>query len=564
MKQKTLAASLLVLLALLMPATAPTTTNAVGLSQQEPPVQPAEPPLEPGGFIRVEGTQLTRLGQPVVIKGVNYYPRGRPWAEMWDSWSGPQIEHELRLARDELGINAVRVLVPYDIDREKAILRLRELTQIAGSLDMRLLVALFDFEDHFPSPGSRDEERHFRYLRDIIGNFAGDDRIFAWDLHNEPDHYPTWKRGNADAVLTWLGRMADEVHRIAPNHLVTVGMGQYNNLWQPGPDGRRVVDYSDVVSVHIYNAPDTARQLYELRQHTNKPILLQEFGWPSGPRCVLREYSEGTQEWVYRTILEGSQGQVAGVFAWTLRDYHAGPTIRWDTREEYYGLYRPDDTLKPAGEVYRDYPSVPLPSLTSTSLPLTVANISPPGGSFAPKPVPESAYHVKDWFRIAWERLGGRGMFGLPLGEAFIRPSDQRVVQYFEAAVLEFYPEGGGPAPDDLTKTTRAMRVIQPIDLGHAYTAGREFPQHAVVPEGGRRFGETGYTLSGDFRRFYEGAYGEWRLGAPISEELVEEINGVPTRVQYFQKGSLEVNPTTGVIQFGQLGRWLYNQNCGQ
>jgi hypothetical protein len=108
------------------------------------------------------------------------------------------------------------------------------------------------------------------------------------------------------------------------------------------------------------------------------------------------------------------------------------------------------------------------------------------------------------------------------------------------------------------------MRLIKPVDLGYAYTAGREFPQRATVPEGGRRFGETGYTLSGEFRRFYEGAYGEWRLGAPISEELVEEINGVPTRVQYFQKGSLEVNPTTGVIQFGQLGRWLYNQNCGQ
>jgi hypothetical protein len=36
----------------------------------------------------------------------------------------------------------------------------------------------------------------------------------------------------------------------------------------------------------------------------------------------------------------------------------------------------------------------------------------------------------------------------------------------------------------------------------------------------------------------------------------------VPTRVQYFQKGSLEVNPETGVIQLGQLGRWLYNNQC--
>jgi hypothetical protein len=454
------------------------------------------------------------------------------------------------------------VLLPYDLSREQTITRLREVVQIAGNNDMRVMVALFDFENHFPAPGSADEARHMRYLQDLIGNFAGDDRIFAWDLHNEPDHYPAWQEGKADEVLTWLGRMADEVHRLAPNHLVTVGMGKYYNLWRPGPDGRRPVDYSDVVSVHIYNAPDTERQLYELRQHTDKPILLQEFGWPSGPGCVLTEYNEATQDWVYRTILQAAEGRVAGVVAWTLRDYHAGPTYRWDSREEHYGLYRPDDSLKPAGETFRAYGSVPLPSWTQSDLPLTRGGIDPPRGALSPLYVEESGHYVKRWFRIAWERLGGRGTFGLPLGEAFVRPSDQRVVQYFEAAVLEYQPERGGENFGDLSKQARALRVIQPVDLGHAYTGGRDFPAPEQISHDARYFSETGHTLRGDFLRFYEGARGEWRLGAPISEEMVEEIGGVPTRVQYFQKGSLEVNPTTGVIQFGQLGRWLYNQQC--
>ncbi len=564
MKQgQTLPLIVLLLVPLVLTAMLPTRP---AFAQESPPVAEPDPPLEPGGFIAVEGNQLTRLGQPVQIKGVNYYPQWRPWAEMWHAWDAHQIEHEWRQGRDVLGINAVRILVPYDLERDTTITRLRELVQIAGELDLRLIVTLFDFHNEFPLAGSAEEQRHFNYLEDLIGNFAGDDRIMAWDLHNEPDHYPAWQvEGKAQQVLSWLGRMADHVHRLAPNHLVTVGMGQYNNLWQPGPDGRRVIDYSDVVSVHIYNAADTERQLYELRTHTDKPILLQEFGWPSGPQCILREYNEETQAWVYRTMLEAAQGEVAGVVAWTLRDFHAGPTMRWDTREEHYGLFRPDDSLKPAAEAFGAYPSEPLPSLTESVWPLTVENADPPGGVRAPILIEGTAYYVKDWFRIAWEESGGQGMFGLPLGDAFVRPEDGIVVQYFEAAVLEYNPNHGSPLPEDWSRSARARRLIQPVDIGVRYihSQGRAFPQAERVPEGGRRFSETGYSIQGEFRKFYEGSYGEWRLGAPLSEELVEEINGVPVMVQYFQRGRLEMNPDTGVIQYGQLGSWLHTQRCG-
>lgn len=524
----------------------------------------AQQPLEPGGFIQANGSQLTRLGQPVQLKGVNYYPQGRPWAEMWKAWDGPQIARELQLGRDQLGINAIRVLLPYKIPRENAVTRLTELAQIAGNLDMRLIVTLFDFEDNFPSPGSADEHRHIRYLEGLLPNFAGDDRIMAWDLHNEPDNYPTWQEGEVDRVLVWLSRMAVQVKQLAPNHLVTVGLGHVHNLWLPGPDGQRVVDYSDFISMHTYNAADAERQIYELRTYTDKPIVLGEFGWPSGPGCELRDYNESTQEWVYRTMLQAAEVQgAAGVIAWTLRDYHSGPTIRWDTREEHYGLFRFDDSLKPAAEAFIAYAAPPLPSAVQTNMELTRSGLNTPGGSFAPRQVEGTNYYVKGWFRIAWERLGGRGTFGLPLGEAFVRPSDQRVVQYFEAAVLEYRPENGGGADwDEKSKLARALRLIRPVDIGHAYTMGRAFPQHEEIPHDARRFAETGYTIHGEFREFYEGAYGEWRLGAPVSEELFEEINDVTIRVQYFQRGRLEQDPTTGEFRFGQLGSWAYALHC--
>src|SRR5207244_3141572 len=62
----------------------------------------------PGNFIQAAGGQLTYQGKSIQIKGVNYYPQWRPWGAMWKGWDGPQVERELRAARDQLGINTVR------------------------------------------------------------------------------------------------------------------------------------------------------------------------------------------------------------------------------------------------------------------------------------------------------------------------------------------------------------------------------------------------------------------------------------------------------------------------
>ena len=69
----------------------------LGREIDQPLLQPEG--LTPGGFILAEGSQLTRLGQPVIIKGVNYYPQGRPWREMWQRWDAHQIEQFRRAYR---------------------------------------------------------------------------------------------------------------------------------------------------------------------------------------------------------------------------------------------------------------------------------------------------------------------------------------------------------------------------------------------------------------------------------------------------------------------------------
>ncbi len=514
--------------------------------------------LNPGGFIKAEGSRLIYQGNSIQLKGVNYYPKGRPWMEMWSNWKGKLIEQELTLAKAQLGINSVRILLPYSIRGladmgkvNKGLLKeLREMLQIAGNLDLRLIITLFDFYEDFPEQGSKDEWQNLNYLNALIGPFVNDERILAWDIHNEPDHYDLWNEGKAARVQTWLGRMADRVHQLDPNHLVTVGMGKSPNLWQPGPDGRSALDYSDLISVHIYNAADAERQIYELRMKVNKPILIEEFGWPTGPRCAVKGYTEEAQEKAYQTLLPAVEGQVVGVFAWTLRDYEPGPTLRWDSHEEHYGLFRPDDTLKPAALVFQAFGSSPLTNGTKTNLPLTSDGAGPPRGWAAPKFIPESGYYVKGWFRRAWELFGGRNGFGLPLSEAFTRKEDGRVVQYFEAAVLEFHPEGaGGPTFQTLDPLQQTMRMISFQDIGSNFAANRGFTP-------------GGHKLAAEFSPFYAGAYGPWRLGEPSSDLLTEEINGGAKSVQYFQRGRLELNPTSKAIQYGLLGTWAWQNQC--
>jgi hypothetical protein len=440
----------------------------------------AAPPSDRGGFIKAEGGQLTRLGRPVQLKGVNYYPQGRPWSEMWYLWDGPQVERELRHARVHLGINVVRVLLPYEVSESgsrrgkvtpEMLGWLREMVQIAGKLDMRVIVALFDHHEEFPAAGTREAEEQLGYLHTVVGNFIGDDRIMAWDVHNEPDHYRMWKeQGRSQEVLDWLGRMADELHRLAPNHLVTVGMGQYQNFLVRGPDGRRPIDYSDVVSLHNYNSGDMARQIDELRAASGKPVLVGEFGWPTGPRCRVQGYTEAEQARVYAQALEQAEGRAAGVLAWTLRDYDVGPSRRWDTREEHYGLIRADGSFKPAAEALKRYLVDALPAQYSTDLPLTSYGPNIPGGMRAPLLVEGSGVYVKGPFRRAWALLGGQGRFGLPVSEAyqwFDAKGREHVEQYFEHALLELDPEAPGrPGFAELTEEEQIKRHVKIRALG--------------------------------------------------------------------------------------------------
>lgn len=539
--------------------------------------QPAE--LPPGGFIQVAGSQFTRQGQPVPIVGgyyeVPYYsPR-----DFWFFWDSTRIAHDLTLAHEQSGINAVMVRLPYDVGdvapegylTEELALRIRELIQVAGKLNMRVIITLFDGYDAFPMPGRRSEYENIKYLTQLVNNFGSDERVIGWNVYYRPDRHSLWRSGEQERVISWLVRMADQLQHLAPNQLVMVSLDDYRNTWKPDFDGHVLLDHVDAVMLRRSTAADVLKDAAKIRERTDKPILLYDYGHASGPPCRTRDNTEQQQAAVHGEMLEMlDKGQVAGAILRTIIDTHSGRSGDWDNKDFYYGLFRSDYTAKLVSAAMLAHGIPALPNVTSTDLPLRVVSYKPvplldPATETGREPVQVegSEHYVKHEFREAWNTFGRQYSFGMPLTEAYSRVEDDRVVQYFEAAVLELDRDvRDDEAYEHLGPLEKLQAVVRVSDLGLAYTAGRTFPLPQEEPDLSDFFPETGHYVSGSFRDFYRRASGGWRLGAPISEQMQEEVGGRVTTVQYFERGRLEVNPMTEEIGFGQLGSWRLAMQC--
>ena len=145
---------------------------------------------------------------------------------------------------------------------------------------------------------------------------------------------------------------------------------------------------------------------------------------------------------------------------------------------------------------------------------------------------PPTGHFLGGAFRSFWERNGGVEIFGFPVSEEFVQTRDGRVAQYFERARFEL-------------NVVNNNAVISFGLVGREYLAatGQGFPRVAPVRAPGLRFfPETGHTLRGEFRNFWERRGGVGVFGFPMSEELVQQLDdGRNYLVQYFERGRFEL-----------------------
>ena len=158
------------------------------------------------------------------------------------------------------------------------------------------------------------------------------------------------------------------------------------------------------------------------------------------------------------------------------------------------------------------------------------------------------------FLRYWWER-GQLALFGFPISEEF--NENGRVVQYFERARFEYFPEHAGTPYE-----------VQLGHFGRIVSAGLDQPAFRPVPPTADAmdrafFKETGHTLAFGFKRYWEANQGFYNFGYPISEEFKDPVSGLT--VQYFERARFEYHPenagTDYEILLGHLGRAIAEQN---
>jgi hypothetical protein len=190
------------------------------------------------------------------------------------------------------------------------------------------------------------------------------------------------------------------------------------------------------------------------------------------------------------------------------------------------------------------------------------------GGSVAraqaPRFFPETGHTVKGLFLAYWDTHGGLAQQGYPISEEMQEVSDTDgktyTMQYFERAVFEMHPENQPP-----------FNVLLSL-LGTFYynqKHGGNAPGQTASTNNPRKFTETGKTIGGLFRQYWETHGGLAQQGYPISDEFQEQsdTDGKTYTVQYFQRAVFEYHPefanTPNAVLLSLLGVFFYNQKHG-
>ncbi|MGN0190063.1 MAG: family 20 glycosylhydrolase [Candidatus Cryptobacteroides sp.] len=274
--------------------------------------------------------------------------------EMWqeDTFDPETIDRELGWA-EELGFNCMRVFLHHKLweqDSEGFKQRMDRYLSISDSHGISTMFVFFDdcWNEHYelgpqPEPvkgrhnsgwvkdpgalwygdcGSGCEYaadttalsiQLEAYVTDVISSFKDDDRIFAWDLYNEPgggqdpDRY--WER--SFPLLKNVFRWA---RKVAPSQPLTAGVWNSRlgemNVWQ--------IRNSDIVTYHTYEP---------LESHSAMIDTLKRYGKP----LVCTEYMARTEGSTFQSIMPVLKRENVGAINWGLVSGKTNTIFPWET-----------------------------------------------------------------------------------------------------------------------------------------------------------------------------------------------------------------------------------------
>ncbi|HPU86392.1 MAG TPA: hypothetical protein PLE60_13775 [Candidatus Latescibacteria bacterium] len=222
------------------------------------------------------------------VRGFNYQPSYAPTGlEIWLNFDERLIAAELARGKQHFpGTNALRLWLSFDAwlrDPARFVRNFGTTLDILGNLGMRAMPCLFNNWHSLPDFGGvsaemvgywnspRREGNYFqRYVSDVVTPFLHDDRIFAWDLCNEP-----FNSGREDAFAPWLTDLRRFVKDAGASAPVTVGVPpQLRQL-------ELVEPMCDVLTPHLYGASAADDAFVEFANRVGKPMFAGETGWGS-------------------------------------------------------------------------------------------------------------------------------------------------------------------------------------------------------------------------------------------------------------------------------------------
>lgn len=348
--------------------------------------QPARPAEENGRAIwtpEQAKAWYARQGWPV---GANFLPSTAiNELEMWqaETFDTATIDRELGWAQG-LGMNTMRVYL-HDLlwpqDSTGFLQRMETFLDIADRHGIKPLFVLFDScWDPFPhtgkqrnpkphvhnsgwvqSPGqealhdSTQYPRLERYVRGVVGHFAADSRILAWDVWNEPDNMtgPSYEKveipDKVELVLPLLAKAFGWARAVNPSQPLTSGVwaGDWSSEQTLKPMEKLQLEQSDIITFHNYSEPaDLELRIKQLQRYGRPMICTEYMARPNGSTfqgClpVGKKYGVGMINWGF---VSGKSQTIYPWDSWT-KTYTAEPPL-W-----FHDIFRTDGSPYKAEEV---------------------------------------------------------------------------------------------------------------------------------------------------------------------------------------------------------------------
>lgn len=247
------------------------------------------------------------------------------------------VERELRVAR-AVGFSSLRIFLHEDLYFHRGIAFLDDVARLLEVLARQTILAIFVLFDAcwrpdldnvdfipgvhnsawvqcpthnllgaFSSGSDRARERLYRYVTEVVGRFADDPRVVAWDVYNEAtmresEHWilprlaaeQGWKRHpdhwlldgkKLQAAMALLRAAVDWVRSVGPSQPITIAVWDFPTLEDDAAVAKfkadlnnELLEMSDVVSLHCYCEPEELEEkLSELAALQRGPILVTEF-----------------------------------------------------------------------------------------------------------------------------------------------------------------------------------------------------------------------------------------------------------------------------------------------